>query len=167
MPADWTKGVIIRIPKTGTHSDCNNWPGITLLSVPSKILAKIIIKWISDTIDAGTRKEQTGFKKEGGYTDQIFTLHEFIEQCTKWQWQLYINFADFEKAFDSIHRDSLWRILRADGIPVRIVQIIKRFYPNFTGSVGSSSMNFQVKTGVRQRYVMSAVLFNLVVDWVM
>ena len=46
MPVDWTMGVIIRIPKKGALSDCNNWRSITLLSVPSKILTKIIIKWI-------------------------------------------------------------------------------------------------------------------------
>ena len=40
--------------------------------------------------------------------------------------------ADYEKAFDSIHRDSLWQILRAYGIPQRIVNIIKCFYSNFT-----------------------------------
>ena len=75
-----------------------------------------------------------------------------------------INSVDFEKAFDSIHRDSLWRILRAYGIPLHVVQIIKSFYQNFTCSVGSSSLNFQVKAGVRQGCVMSAVLFNLVID---
>ena len=31
-------GVFIRIPKKGALSDCNNWRGITLLSVPSKFL---------------------------------------------------------------------------------------------------------------------------------
>ena len=54
---------------------------------------------------------------------------------------------DFGKAFDCIHIDSLWRILRAYGIPQCIVQIIKSFYHNFTCSMGSSSLNFQVKTG--------------------
>ena len=78
-----------------------------------------------------------------------------------------MNSVDFEKAFDNIHRDSLWRILRVYGIPLRIVQIIKSFYHNFTCSVGSSSLNFQVKTGVRQGCVTSAVLFNLVIDCVM
>ena len=112
VPADWTKGVIIRIPKKGALSDCNNWRGITLLSVPSKILAKIIIKQISDALDTGLRKKQVGFRREWRCTDQIFTLHNITEQCTKWQRQLYINFVDFEKAFSSIHRDSLWRILR-------------------------------------------------------
>ena len=91
---------------------------------------------------------------------------KIIEQFTEWQRQLYINFVDFEKAFDSIHRDSLRRILRAYGIPLRIVQIIKNFYHNFTCSVGGSSLNIQVKTGVRQGCVVSAVLFNLVIDWV-
>ena len=82
VPADWTKGVI-RITKKGALSDCNNWRGITLLSVPSKILAKIVIKRISDAVDAGTRKEQAGFRKERGCTDQIFKLPNIIEQCSK------------------------------------------------------------------------------------
>ncbi|XP_061196570.1 craniofacial development protein 2-like [Saccostrea echinata] len=34
VPDDWCKGVIVKIPKKGTLSDCNNWRGITLLSVP-------------------------------------------------------------------------------------------------------------------------------------
>ena len=51
MPADWIKRVIIRIPKKGALSDCNNWHSIALLSVPSKILAKIIIRRISDAIE--------------------------------------------------------------------------------------------------------------------
>ena len=63
MPADWTKGVIIRIPKKGALSDCNDWRGISL-SVPSKILAKIMMKRISNAVDAGMRKEQAGFRKE-------------------------------------------------------------------------------------------------------
>ena len=119
MLADWTKGVITRIPQRGALSDCSNWRGITLLSVPSKILANIIIKRISDAVDAGLRKEQAGFRKERVFTDQTFTLHNIIEQCTEWQRQLYISCVDFEEAFDSIHRDSLWRILRAYGIPLR------------------------------------------------
>ena len=64
VPADWAKGVIIMIPETGAFSDCNNWRSITLLSAPTKILAKLIIKRISDAVDAGMRKEQTGFRKE-------------------------------------------------------------------------------------------------------
>ena len=140
MPADWTKGVFIRIPKKGALSDCYNCRGIKLLSVTSKILAKIIIKRISDAVDAGMRKEQTGFRKEQagfrkeqagfrkeqagfrkerGCTDQIFSKRNTTEQCTEWLRQLYINFVDYENTFDGINRDSLWRILTAYGIPLQ------------------------------------------------
>lgn len=38
VPIDWTKGLIIKIPKkVRVLSDCCNWTGITLLSIPSKI----------------------------------------------------------------------------------------------------------------------------------
>ena len=167
QPDDWTEGVIVKIPKKGALSNCNNWRGITLLSVPSKILAKLIIMRISEAVDQRLRKEQAGFRKGRGCMDQIFTLRNIIEQCTEWQRQLYINYVDFEKAFDSIHRESLWRILRVYGIPQQIVLVIKSFYNNFKCRVGNSEFSFSVGTGVRQGCSMSALLFNLTIDWVM
>ena len=118
-------------------------------------------------MDQQFRKEQASFREGKGCTDQIFALRNIIEQCTEWQRQLYINLVDFEKAFDSIHRDSLWRILRMYGIPQQMVLLIKSFYVNFSCRVGSSDYSFEVKTGVRQGCVMSVLLFNLVIDWVM
>ena len=57
LPEDWTEGVIVKIPKKSALNNCNNWRGITLLSVPSKILAKIIIQRIADTVDQQLRRE--------------------------------------------------------------------------------------------------------------
>ena len=48
-----------------------------------------------------------GFRRGRGCSDQIFVLRNIIEQCTEWQRELYINFVDFQKAFDSIHRESI------------------------------------------------------------
>ena len=107
------------------------------------------------------RQEQAGFRKGRGCTYQIFTLRNIIEQCTEWQRQLYINYVDFEKAFDSIHRECLWRILRAYGIPQQVVLVIKSFYNNFHCRVGNSESSFDVKTGVRPGCPMSAMFFNL------
>ena len=167
IPSDWTKGVIVKVPKKGALSDCNNWGGITLLSVPSKIFCKIIIHRITSAVDKVLSNEQAGFRKGKGCIDQIFTLRNIIEQCSEWQRQLYINFIDFQKAFDSIHRDSLWKIMRGYGIPSCIVNIIKQFYTGFSCTVGTSTTSFLVESGVRQGCVMSALLFNLAIDWVM
>ena len=96
VPDDWTKGTIIKIHKKGPLSDCNNWRGVTLLSTPSKILAKIIIQRISSAVDQQLRHEQVGFRRGRGCADQIFTLRNIIEQCTEWQRQLVA------------HTSSLW-----------------------------------------------------------
>ena len=133
--------------------------------MPSKIFCKVIIQRITKTVDGIMRNEQAGFRKRRGCTDQVFTLRNILEQCTEWNRQLKINFIDYEKAFDSIHRDNLWQILRAYGIPQCIVNIIKCFYSHFTGCVGEGDLSFKVKTGVRQGRVTSSVLFNIAIDW--
>ncbi|XP_062593863.1 uncharacterized protein LOC134255360 [Saccostrea cucullata] len=105
---------------------------------------------MSDAVDDVLRKEQAGFRKHRECIDQFFALRNIIEQCTEWQRHLYVNFVDFERAFDSIHRDSLWSILRHYGIPSKMVHLIKSFYNNFKCSVGHNDTFFDVKTGVRQ-----------------
>ena len=42
MPEDWKTGLILKLLKKGDLSDCNNWRGITLSSVTSKVYSKII-----------------------------------------------------------------------------------------------------------------------------
>ena len=85
------------------------------------------------------------------------TLCNITEQCTEWQRQLYINDVDFDKAFSSIHQESPWHILKACGIPLEL-QAQSR----------NRQSSFGVKTGVKQRCPpMFALLFNLMIDWVM
>ena len=105
LPSNWNIGKIVKIHKKGSLNDCNNWRGITLLSVPSKIMAKIIMNRIAEAVDHILRQEQAGFRRNRGCTDQIFVLRNIIEQCTEWQRKLYINFIDFQKAFDSLNRE--------------------------------------------------------------
>jgi hypothetical protein len=42
-------------------NNCNDWRSITLLSIPSKIMAKIIIR-ISTAVNTKLRQEQAGFR---------------------------------------------------------------------------------------------------------
>ena len=91
-------------------------------------------------------------------------------QCIEWNVPLYINFIDFKKAFDSVHRESLWKILRAYDIPHKIVTIIRTFYEQFECSVivgNTLRESFPVKSGVRQGCILSPILFLVVIDWVM
>ena len=91
-----------------------------------------------------------------------------LEQCLEWQRQLLVNSVDFEKAFDNLHRDSLWEMLRNYGIPSKIVQLIKQFYANVSCTINSEAdTGFLVKSGVRQGCIMSSVLCIIAIDWAM
>ena len=79
-------------------------------------------------VESKLRKEQAGFRPGRGTTEQIFILRNIIEQSIEWQSSLYVNFIDFEKAFDSVHRDSLWLIMRSYGIPSEIISMVKALY---------------------------------------
>ena len=72
-------------------------------------------------IDHRLRKEQAGFRSGRGTMEQIFILRNILEQVNEWQATLYINFVDFEKAFDSVHGNGLWRIMSQYGIPQKII----------------------------------------------
>ena len=44
---------------------------------------------------------------------------------------LYIHVVNFAKAFDFVHRDSLWVIMKKYGIPQKLIQMVKTLYEDF------------------------------------
>jgi len=44
-------GLIVKLPKKGDLTECNNWRGITLMVVAAKVQGRIIITQIRDGID--------------------------------------------------------------------------------------------------------------------
>ena len=83
IPIDWSKGVIIKLPKKGDLKKCDNWRGIMLLSIPSKVLCKVILNRMDKQIDTKLREEQAGFRAGRGCFDQIFTHRTVIEQSAE------------------------------------------------------------------------------------
>ena len=170
VPLKWKRGLFIKIPKKGNLRECKNWRGVTLLPVASEILGRIIIERICIGIDHRLRKEQAGFRSGRGTTEQIFILRNILEQVNEWQATLYINFVDFEKAFDSVHRNGLWTKMSQYGIPQKIINIVKAMYDGFECAIveeEATSEWFKLTTGVKQGCTMSGFLFLLIIDWVM
>jgi len=148
--------MIVPLPKKGDLSDCNNWRGITLLSVLSKVFACVLLGRIRKAVDTNLRQEQAVFRPGRSCNDQIFALRQIIVKVTAWQKPVMVN--DFRKAFDCIHRPSLWAILRQYGIPEGIVTIIQNLYKDNKSNVKINGMSgewFDVVTGVRQGCTLS------------
>lgn len=128
IPAEWKEGYLIKLPKKGDLSNCSNYRGITLLSIPGKVFNRILLNRMKDIVGTQLRDQQAGFRKERSCTDQIATLRVIIEQSLEWNSPLHVNFIDYEKAFDSVDRESLWCLLRHYGIPEKFTNIIRNSY---------------------------------------
>jgi len=125
---------------------------------------------MQDAVDQLLRQQQAGFRPERSCADQIFSLRQIIEKVTEGQRPVIVNFIDFRKAFDCIHRPALWKILELY-TPKKIITIIQKLYEESSSSAvridGDVSSWFQVITGVRQGCILSPLLFAITIDWVM
>ena len=80
---------------------------------PGKILNRILLERMREAVDAKLRDQQAGFRRNRSCADQIASLRIIVEQSLEWNSPLYINFIDYEKAFDSVDRETLWKYAAA------------------------------------------------------
>ncbi|VDP65744.1 unnamed protein product [Schistosoma curassoni] len=69
VPTDWNEGHLIKIPKKGDLSKCENYRSIILLSAPGKISNSVLLNRMKDSTDAQLRDQQIGFRKDRSCTN--------------------------------------------------------------------------------------------------
>ena len=129
IPQDFKDASIIHLYKRkGNPQVCDNHRGISLLLIAGKILAKILLNRLNAHLDqAGLIPEsQCGFRKDRGTIDMIFTARQLQEKCQEQNVDLYMTFVDLTKAFDTVSRDGLWKIMAKFGCPPLYIEIKKR-----------------------------------------
>ena len=65
IPSEWSKGLIVKIPKKGDGSVCDNYRGITLLSVPSKVFSRVLIQRIQEGVENSCVRSKQASEREG------------------------------------------------------------------------------------------------------
>ena len=55
IPSEWKNSLIVKIPKKGDLSDCENWRGITLSPIALKIFCKVLLNRIELVLDGVLR----------------------------------------------------------------------------------------------------------------
>ena len=83
----------------------------------------------------------------------IFCLRQLQERCIEQDRPLYMVFADFSKAFDTVGRTRLWQLLRKYGCPEKFTTVIVALHTGMMANVsvdGEVSESFSVTNRVKQ-----------------
>ena len=154
--------------KKSDQSDCNNFRGISLVSHSGKVLLKIVANHLKDFYEAQQilPEEQGGFRQARFTIDMLLlVVHRLQEMGRRRKIPLYMWFVDLRKAYDSVDREQLWKMLAREGVPFVVIDVVRQFHDGMRARVrmndGELSEWFEVTQGLRQGCVLSPLLFNI------
>ena len=157
--------IVYLFKNKGNRNCCDNYRGISLLSIAGKILARLLLNRLLDHLEQDLLPEsQCGFREGRGTADMIFAARQLQEKFREQNRELFSTYVDLTKAFDTVSRTGLWKIMAKFGIPEKFIAIIRSFHDEMQASVsveGESSSAFQVSNGVKQGCVLAPTLFSI------
>nr|VZI16281.1 unnamed protein product [Spirometra erinaceieuropaei] len=166
VPQDFKDETIVHLYKRkGNRHVCDNHRGISLLNIAGKIFARILLKRLNNHLEQSLLPEnQCGFRRHRGNTDMIFAARQLQEKCQEMRTHLHSTFVDLTKAFDTVNREGLWKIMQKFGCPERFTQMVRQLHDGMMARVtdnGAVSEAFAVTNGVKQGCVLAPTLFSL------
>lgn len=75
-PKEWKTGFIIPLFKKRDKTQCTNYRGITLMSVPSKVYKRVLEQRLTEETSQNTEASQSTFKKGRTVQDHIFNIKQ-------------------------------------------------------------------------------------------
>ena len=120
MPANLENSAVATgLEKVSFHSnpkECSNYHTIALISHASKVMLKILQARLQQYVNRELPDVQAGFRKGRGTRDQIANICWIFENTREFQKNIYSCFIGYAKAFDCVHPNELWKVLRDGNI---------------------------------------------------
>ena len=136
MRHDFRDATIVPLSKNkGSREDCGNYRGRSLLSIAGKILERVILNRMIDSVAENTLPDsQCGFRPGHNTVDMVFAVRQIHEKCTEQQMGLFACFIDLTKEFNTVNR-ALWVILSKLCCPSKFINLIRLFHDGMSGSI--------------------------------
>ena len=133
-------------------------------------MLKILQARLQQYVNRELPEVQDGFRKGRGTRDLIANIHWAIKKAREFQKIIYFCFVDYDKAFDCVDQNKLWKILQEMGIADHIHYLLRNLYADQETTVrtGRGTTDwFQIRKGVRQGCILSPCLFYLYAEYIM
>ena len=115
-------------PKKGNAKECSNYRTIAFISHASKVMLKIRQARLQQYMNHELPGVQAGFRKGRGARDQIANIFWIIKKAREFQKNIYFCFTDYNKAFDCVDHNKLWKILKEMGISDHLTCLLRNLY---------------------------------------
>eukprot|EP00111_Clytia_hemisphaerica_P004254 TCONS_00012144-protein len=144
-------------------SDPNNYRGISLIPILTKLIEQVILQKCPQLKHHADH--QYGFSSDGSTLHAEFLINETIQKYNTQNTPVYICSLDAEKAFDSCNWLELFNKLKLKNIlPNTVLQFLIKLYSHGEAKIkynSNISKPFSLSQGVRQGSILSPYLYNI------
>ncbi|KAK0402275.1 hypothetical protein QR680_016244 [Steinernema hermaphroditum] len=103
-----------------------------------------------------------------GYStvDHLQAVNLLVEKTREYRLPLFVAFIDFEKAFDSVEINAVWNATKQQGVPTRIVNLLRKIYVQAASyvQIGEERVPIKIQRGVGQGDTISPKLFKATLE---
>ena len=180
VPQDWRDALMVVLYKGKRRKgDCENYRAISLLSVVGKVLCRILLdRLLTHIADDFLSESQCGCRSERCTIDMIScerctidmisTAKQLQEKCLEQQVGLYQVFIDLSKAFHTVNRGALCKIVIKLGCPQKFISILKLFHYDMNTIInfgGELAEPIKVENGMKQGIFRHLLYFLCILLW--
>lgn len=130
--------------KSGDPNEVSNYRPITVLDILHKIMANITLRRLQHLQGEMFSPEQAGFREGRNTTQNVLYLKALKEYAQKTHQDLFVLFVDLRKAFDTVHRPTIYMALEAMGFPEQWVAWIKKLSDGIVTQVAAGTNQYRL-----------------------
>ena len=162
IPDTWRHSILVPIYKgKGDHRDCSTYRGINLLCHSMKLLERLLDSRLRQLTNVSAN--QFGFRPGRSTIDPAFALLLYLQGEQKDGKDQHKAFVELEKAYDTVLRDYIQRILQCRHVPEQYNSMYKESRTKLQ-TKHSQAEDFLVSVGLHQGSALRPYLFILCID---